>query len=55
MLSQDPYVPVSLGRLRWWLDPYMFCLLGEPPAWQGDLIARVRARQFSLILLTTPT
>jgi len=55
ILSEDPYAPVSIGRLPVVLDPYMFVVLARRhPAWQAALIDRVRAHEFSLVLLSRP-
>lgn len=55
ILSEDPYVPVSLGQTPVVLDPFMLLRLGQdrPEAVQ-DLIERIRSQDFELVVLLQP-
>lgn len=54
MLSEDPYVPVSVGSDPVVLDPFMLLRIGErDPQAVVDLRERIEAREFDLVLLTT--
>jgi hypothetical protein len=54
ILSEDPFVPVSMSRDPVVLDPFMLPRIGErnPDAIE-DLIRRIDAREFDLVVLTT--
>jgi hypothetical protein len=55
VLSEDPYVPVSLGQTPIVLDPLMLPRVGEQqPSVVADLVARVEARDFDLVVLVEP-
>ena len=55
VLSEDPYVPVSLGQRPVVLDPFMLLRLGRSdPAAVGRLVERIRAREFALVILVVP-
>jgi hypothetical protein len=55
LLSEDPYVPVSLDRKPVVLDPWMLLRLGRKhPAWTSALAARIDAHQFDRIVLVYP-
>jgi hypothetical protein len=52
ILSEDPYVPLSLGRRPVLLDAFMLLrTLRDHPAWQRALIARIDAHQFDKVVL----
>lgn len=52
ILSEDPYWPVSLGQRPTVLDPFMLMRFGESrPEWVQGLEARIRAREFDVIVL----
>jgi hypothetical protein len=52
LLSEDPYVPVSLGRRPVVLDPFMLIEIGRrEPAAVADLVARIEERRFDLVVL----
>jgi hypothetical protein len=52
-LSEDPYVPVSLGRDPVVLDPYMLRqILRDHPDWQGELLDTINGRRFTKIVLS---
>jgi hypothetical protein len=55
VLSEDPYVPVSLGQRPVVLDPFMLQRIGrrDPPAVQ-TLVDRIRGREFELVVLVEP-
>jgi hypothetical protein len=52
ILTEDPYVPVSLDRRPVVLDPFMFITVArrDPTALQ-DLVSRIRAHDFDLVVL----
>jgi hypothetical protein len=53
ILSEDPYVPVSLGQLPIVLDAWMLRRLGQRhPEWSESLVRRVEAREFDRVVLT---
>ena len=53
VLSEDPYVPVSLDRDPVVLDPFMLLrLLRDHPDWRAALVRRIDARRFTKIVLT---
>jgi hypothetical protein len=55
LLSEDPYVPVSLGQRPVVLDPFMLLRIGRrDPAAAQRLVDRIRAREFELIVLVEP-
>jgi hypothetical protein len=55
LLSEDPYVPLSLGQRPVVLDPFMLLRIGRrDPAAARRLIDRIRAREFELIVLVVP-
>jgi hypothetical protein len=55
LLSEDPYVPVSLGQRPVVLDPFMLRRLEDSdPAAVQRLVERIRAREFELIVLVVP-
>jgi hypothetical protein len=52
LLSEDPYVPVSLGQTPVVLDPFMLLRIGrDDPNARKDLVNRISAREFELIVL----
>jgi len=55
VLSEDPYVPVSLGQDPVVLDPFMLPRIGrhEPAAVQA-LVGRIDAHDFDLVVLVEP-
>jgi hypothetical protein len=55
LLSEDPYVPVSLGQRPVVLDPFMLRRLEDrDPAAVQRLVERIRAREFELVVLVVP-
>jgi hypothetical protein len=55
MLSEDPYVPVSLGETPVVLDPFMLIEIGRrDPSAIDDLRDRIARRDFDLIVLRVP-
>jgi hypothetical protein len=55
LLSDDPYVPVSLGQVPVVLDAFMLPRLAdEHPDPIPDLVERIDAREFDLIVLVEP-
>jgi hypothetical protein len=55
LLSEDPYVPVSLGQRPVVLDPFMLLRLERrDPAAVQRLVERIRAREFELVVLVVP-
>jgi hypothetical protein len=55
ILSEDPYVPVSLGQAPVVLDPFMLLRLGrDRPEDVQELIARIRSQEFELVVLVEP-
>jgi hypothetical protein len=55
LLSEDPYVPVSLGQRPVVLDPFMLRRLEDrDPAAVQRLVERIRAREFELVVLIVP-
>jgi hypothetical protein len=55
LLSEDPYVPVSLGQRPVVLDPFMLLRIGRrDPAAEQRLADRIRAREFELVVLVEP-
>ena len=52
VLSEDPYVPISLGQTPVVLDPFMLPrLAGKYPDAIPDLIERIEAREFDVVVL----
>lgn len=55
LLSEDPYVPVSLGQDPVVLDPFMLPRIGsDNPAAVRALVERIDAQDFELIALVEP-
>jgi hypothetical protein len=55
LLSEDPYIPVSLGRRPVVLDAWTLLRLGRKhPSWTSDLAERIEARRFDRIVLVYP-
>jgi hypothetical protein len=55
LLSEDPYVPVSLDQDPVVLDPFMLPRIARrDPAAVQDLIRRIDARDFDLVVLVEP-
>ena len=55
ILSEDPYVPVSLGQLPVVLDPFMLLRLGhDRPEAVNDLVERILSQEFELVVLVEP-
>jgi hypothetical protein len=55
LLSEDPYIPVALGRRPVALDAWMLVRIGRKhPGWISDLAARIEARRFDWIVLVYP-
>jgi hypothetical protein len=55
LLSEDPYIPVALGRRPVVLDAWMLLRFRRKhPGWISDLAARIEARQFDWIVLAYP-
>jgi hypothetical protein len=55
MLSEDPYVPMSLGQMPLVLDPFMLPRLEERrPNAVPDLIRRIERHEFDLVVLIEP-
>jgi hypothetical protein len=52
VLSEDPYVPLSIGQRPVVLDPWMLAILGRRhPGWVTDLARRVDAQEFDDVVL----
>jgi hypothetical protein len=55
LLSEDPYLPVSLGQTPVVLDAFMLLRIGrDDPRALDDLAERVRDREFDLVALVEP-
>jgi hypothetical protein len=55
LLSEDPYIPITLGKKPVVADLFMYLrLLRTHPRWAHPLAARVRAREFDKIVLEAP-
>jgi hypothetical protein len=55
ILSEDPYVPVSLGLTPVVLDPFMLPrLASQVPGAIPDLVRRIDRREFDLVVLVEP-
>jgi hypothetical protein len=55
VLSEDPYVPVSMGQLPVVLDPFMLLRIdARDPAAVDPLLRRIRARDFDVVVLVEP-
>ncbi len=53
ILSEDPYVPVSLGQRPIVLDAFMLLRIANThPEWRSELIARLDAQEFDTVVLT---
>ena len=52
ILSEDPYVPISVGQQPVVLDPWMLPIMGrQHPGWVADLARRVDAGEFDRVVL----
>jgi hypothetical protein len=52
LLSEDPYIPISVDQQPVVLDPWMLPIMGrEHPGWVADLARRVDAGQFDKVVL----
>jgi hypothetical protein len=55
ILSEDPYIPVSLGQDPTILDAFMLLrLLRDHPQWQAKLITQIEDRAFTKVILIEP-
>jgi hypothetical protein len=55
VLSEDPYVPLSLGQVPIVLDPFMLPRLAErEPDAVPDLVRRIENQEFDLVILVEP-
>ena len=55
ILSEDPYVPLSLGQVPVVLDPFMLPRLAEKePDAIPDLIRRIETQEFDIVVLVEP-
>ena len=55
VLSEDPYVPISLGQTPVVLDPFMLPRLADKyPDAIPDLIERIEAHEFDVVVLVQP-
>ncbi len=55
LLSEDPTLPVSLGRLPVVLDPFMLLrVLRRHPRLRSGLVRRIERREFDLVVLIVP-
>jgi hypothetical protein len=55
ILSEDPYIPVSLGQVPVVLDAFMVPRIGhKDPDAVEDLVHRIEAQEFDLIVLVVP-
>jgi hypothetical protein len=55
ILSEDPYVPMSLGQIPFVLDPFMLPRVQERrPDAVPDLIRRIEHQEFDLVVLIEP-
>jgi hypothetical protein len=55
LLSEDPYVPISLGQVPIVLDPFMLPRLAEQrPDAIPDLVRRIERKEFDLVILVEP-
>jgi hypothetical protein len=55
VLSEDPYVPLSLGQVPVVLDPFMLPRLTErEPDAIPDLIRRIETKEFDIVVLVEP-
>ena len=55
VLSEDPYLPVSLGQRPVVLDPFMLLRIGRrDPAAVDSLVDRIRRQEFELVVLVEP-
>jgi hypothetical protein len=52
LLSEDPYIPVSVGQTPVVLDPFILLRIGrDNPGAVEELTARIRDREFDLVVL----
>jgi hypothetical protein len=52
ILSEDPYIPISVGQEPVVLDPWMLPIMGrQHPGWVTDLARRVDAQEFDQVVL----
>jgi hypothetical protein len=52
LLSEDPYIPVSVGQTPVVLDPFILLRIGrDNPGAVDELIARIRDQEFDLVVL----
>lgn len=55
LLSEDPYVPVAMGRLPVVLDPFMLLrVLDRHPDLRRGLVRRIERREFDEVVLIVP-
>jgi hypothetical protein len=55
ILSEDPYVPVSIGQLPIVLDAWMLRRLAQQhPDWSDSLARRIETREFDKVVLARP-
>ncbi len=55
VLSEDPYVPLSMGQVPVVLDPFMLPrLAGKEPDAIPDLVRRIEMREFDVVVLVEP-
>jgi hypothetical protein len=55
IMSEDPYVPLSLGQVPIVLDPFMLPRLAEKePDAIPDLIRRIETQEFDIVVLVEP-
>jgi hypothetical protein len=55
LLSEDPYVPVSIGRTPVVLDPFMLLrVLARHPELRAGLVRRINRREFDDVVLIVP-
>jgi hypothetical protein len=55
VLSEDPYVPISLGQTPVVLDPFMLPRLADKyPDAIPDLVERIEAHEFDVVVLVQP-
>ncbi len=52
LLSENPYVPVSLGQKPVVLDPFMLWTIArDHPDWRDDLVRRLNGHEFDAVVL----
>jgi hypothetical protein len=55
ILSEDPYIPLSLGQTPVVLDPFMLLRIGsQDPQARASLVERIEAQEFDLVVLVVP-